>query len=115
MSLPFPNLLARVTGTQNSPCVRKSRCWGLVGAIFNGFIRRRWNHWWLQYNYITSAALDCGLIISTIVVFFGLYFTEAKPTEWFGNVAVFQTADMESTAVMSVLPPGETFGPSTWL
>lgn len=83
--------------------------------MFNFFIKRRWNHWWLQYNYITSAALDCGLIISTIVVFFSLYLTQQSPLNWFGNNVALSTADWEGTAVRAVLPPGETFGPSTWL
>lgn len=89
-------------------------CWGAVGTIFNFFIKRRWTRWWLQYNYITSAALDCGLIMSTIVVFFSLYYTQETPLDWFGNNAALSTADWMGTAVNSVVPPGETFGPSTW-
>lgn len=91
------------------------RCWGVVGAIFNWFIKRRWKDWWLQYNYITSAALDCGLIISTIVVFSSLYFTESSPIRWFGNVNALETLDMLGTSVSTAVPPGETFGPSTWI
>lgn len=91
------------------------RCWGLVGAIFNWFIKRRWNQWWLQYNYITSAALDCGLIISTIIVFFSLYMTNISGPTWFGNVGALETADILGTAVRYVVAPGETFGPSTWI
>ncbi|PSR88582.1 OPT family small oligopeptide transporter, partial [Coniella lustricola] len=90
-------------------------CWGVVGTIFNFFIKRRWNAWWMQYNYITSAALDCGLIFATIVVFFSLYLSMVDPPNWFGNVAALSTADYTGTAVRSVLPPGQTFGPSTWV
>lgn len=86
-----------------------------MGTIFNYFIKRRYNAWWLQFNYITSAALDCGLIVSTIVVFFGLYLTQVSPPNWFGNTAALETADMMGTAVLSVLPPGQTFGPSKWV
>lgn len=73
------------------------------------------NGWWLQYNYITSAALDTGLILSTIVVFFSLYLTGASAPNWFGNNEALSTSDMDGTAVQSVLPPGQTFGPSTWV
>lgn len=52
--------------------------------------------------------------MSTIVVFVSLYLTQATPLNWFGNVGVFETADILGTAVSTVLPPGETFGPSTW-
>lgn len=83
--------------------------------LFNLVLKRRFYAWWLQYNYITSAALDCGLITSTIVVFFGLYLTEARAPAWFGNDAALLTADMTGTAVHATLPPGQTFGPQTWI
>lgn len=69
----------------------------------------------LRYNYITSAALDTGLIMSTIIIFFSLYLTETSAPNWFGNVGALSTLDIGETAVQSVLPPGQTFGPSTWI
>jgi hypothetical protein len=36
-------------------------------------------------NYITSAALDAGLAISTIVIFFALLFPQVSPPAWWGN------------------------------
>ncbi|KEY68656.1 hypothetical protein S7711_00534 [Stachybotrys chartarum IBT 7711] len=90
-------------------------CWGLVGTIFNFFIRRRYTGWWLQYNYVTSAALDCGLILSSLVVFFTLYMTSARDPEWWGNNEALRTLDMMTAAVRSKVAPGETFGPSDWL
>jgi len=83
--------------------------------IFNFFIKRRWNGWWMQYNYITSAALDCGLLVSTIVIFFALSMSNSTPPQWFGNVQVFETLDMTHSAVQKVVPEdGEPFGPKTW-
>lgn len=46
--------------------------WGIVALIFNHFIKKRFHGWWRQYNYVTAAALDAGLIISTIVIFFAI-------------------------------------------
>ncbi|ORY55280.1 OPT family small oligopeptide transporter [Pseudomassariella vexata] len=89
-------------------------CWGTVGMLFNFFIKRRFNGWWLQYNYITSAALDCGLVTSTIVIFFTLYLTEAYPPQWFGNVGAFETMDQQGTAIKSYVAEGEIFGPTSW-
>lgn len=89
-------------------------CWGTVGVVFNYFIKRRYTGWWLQYNYITSAALDCGLIISTLVIFFTLYLTNTHPTHWWGNSVGIETLDFAHTAVKSHVAPGETFGPSEW-
>ncbi|KAG9721904.1 small oligopeptide transporter, partial [Aureobasidium melanogenum] len=42
--------------------------WGIVGFIFNKWIRNRYRGWWMRFNYITSAALDSGLAISTILI-----------------------------------------------
>lgn len=89
-------------------------CWGIVGTVFNYFIRRRKLGWWLQYNYITSAALDCGLIVSMLVIFFALYMSETATPVWFGNAEALGTLDMLSKAVKTKLPRGETFGPSVW-
>ncbi|KAM3445235.1 hypothetical protein NHJ13734_000573 [Beauveria thailandica] len=89
-------------------------CWGIVGVVFNFFIRRRYTGWWLQYNYITSAALDCGLIVCTLVIFFTLYLTKTMAPQWWGNTTALNTLDHRGTAILTRLPPGETFGPSTW-
>jgi OPT family small oligopeptide transporter len=89
-------------------------CWGLVGTIFNFFIKRRYTGWWLQYNYITSAALDCGLIVSTLLIFFTLYLTSAKEPNWWGNNQALHTLDMMGNATKSHVAPGTTFGPSQW-
>jgi len=86
-------------------------CWGVVGFIFNYWIKRRFFGWWAQYNYATSAALDTGLFISTIIIFFTLDLTNATPPQWWGNVDIYNTMDMTDTAVQKVLPPGQTFGP----
>ncbi|CAJ2503875.1 Uu.00g112690.m01.CDS01 [Anthostomella pinea] len=89
-------------------------CWGAVGMTFNYFIRRRWTPWWLQYNYVTSVVLDCGLVVSTIIIFFTLYLTSAQPPQWFGNVQVYNTLDQTASAIKSVVADGETFGPASW-
>ncbi|KAI1339360.1 small oligopeptide transporter [Xylariaceae sp. FL0016] len=89
-------------------------CWGGVGLTFNWFIKRKWNGWWMQYNYITSAALDCGLVVCTVVIFFTLYLTSQTPPQWFGNLGALSTLDQLGTAVKSVVPDGETFGPTSW-
>lgn len=47
-------------------------CWGAVGVFFNGFIKRKFRGWWAKYNYVTSAGLDTGLYIATLVIFFAL-------------------------------------------
>jgi OPT family small oligopeptide transporter len=65
--------------------------WGTVGFVFNRFIRNRFRGWWLSYNYVTSAALDAGLAISTIIIFFALLLPKVNPPSWWGNNVVGST------------------------
>lgn len=44
--------------------------WAIVGFIFQFVIRRRHFAWWSKYNYVLSAALDSGVAISIVVIFF---------------------------------------------
>lgn len=48
--------------------------WGVVGFIFQYVIRRRHFAWWAKYNYVLSAALDAGVAISALVIYFCLQF-----------------------------------------
>ncbi|KAK4168649.1 putative oligopeptide transporter [Cladorrhinum sp. PSN259] len=89
-------------------------CWGMVGTAFNYFIRRRKTGWWLHYNYVTSSALDCGLIVSTLVIFFALYLSDTQAPRWFGNVEALATLDRLTKAIQKKPPLGESFGPSSW-
>ncbi|KAI5198829.1 OPT family small oligopeptide transporter [Aureobasidium subglaciale] len=88
--------------------------WAFVGLVFNWWIRRRWNGWWRTYNYITAAALDSGLIIATLVIFFAITLPEVNVPEWWGNVGVFETMDSLGTAIRKTVGEGETFGPKRW-
>ncbi|RAL68392.1 hypothetical protein DID88_007123 [Monilinia fructigena] len=65
---------------------------------------------WSSINYVTSAALDTGLILCTLLVFFTLEITNARPPQWFGNVDVFETMDQKGTAVRKTLPEGRLLG-----
>ena len=47
--------------------------------------------WWHTYNYVTAAALDSGLIISTIVIFFAITLPGVAIPDWWGNTAVAET------------------------
>jgi OPT family oligopeptide transporter len=66
--------------------------WAITGLIFNYGIRKHFGAWWHKYNYLTAAGLDAGLIISTIVVFFAITLPNVTIPQWWGNVAVFETA-----------------------
>lgn len=88
--------------------------WGATGWLFNRVIKNRFRGWWMRFNYITSAGLDIGLAISTIVIFLTLQLTNQTPPQWWGNVQALNTTDIQGTAVQKVVAEGETFGPPTW-
>ncbi|KAJ4094301.1 hypothetical protein NW760_014694 [Fusarium oxysporum] len=89
--------------------------WGAVGFVFNNLIKNRRRGWWMQYNYITSAGLDIGLAICTILIFFAIQLTNTKVPQWWGNVDVFNTLDASvDLNVQKTVTPGETFGPQSW-
>ncbi|KAI8098534.1 OPT family small oligopeptide transporter [Halteromyces radiatus] len=59
--------------------------WAAVGFVFNFFIKRRYNGWWRKYNYVLSAALDSGVAVSAIVIFFAFHYSNINFPTWWGN------------------------------
>ncbi|KAK7065013.1 sexual differentiation process protein isp4 [Favolaschia claudopus] len=97
--------------------------WAAVGFIFQYVIRRRHFSWWTKYNYVLSAALDSGVAVSILVIFFALQFPKngtiglTNIQAWWGNTIPFTGADYGPGGAgtpVRPLAPGETFGPSTW-
>lgn len=84
--------------------------WVLTGFIFNYCIRRFHFRWWMRYNYILSAALDAGVAIAMVVIFFTLTLPKDVWISWWGNDVWMNTFDaMGMPAIL--LEPGQTFGP----
>lgn len=67
----------------------------------------------MQYNYITSAALDVGLALCAIIIFFCVQLPGGSMTKWWGTT-VLNTVDYEGEAVRNTVSGNNTFGPSTW-
>ncbi|KAI1872107.1 uncharacterized protein JN550_004310 [Neoarthrinium moseri] len=88
--------------------------WGLFGLLFNHVIKNRYRGWWHNYNFVTAAGLDAGLIISTIVIFFAITLPGVTIPQWWGNVDVFNTLDASYDAWLQTVPDGGTFGPASW-
>lgn len=88
--------------------------WGVIGYVFQKFIRKNYFGWWSRLNYLTSAALDLGLALSTLVIFFAFTLNNVAAPDWWGNSVITTTMDAQDTAVQVVLPEGQTFGPATW-
>jgi OPT oligopeptide transporter protein len=106
--------------------------WGLWGFIFNKVIRNSKRGWWSTYNYITSAALDSGLALSTILIFLALLLPQVNPPNWWGNNVVATTMvsdrdgwdtikynsnsmqDNQDSAIQATVASGQIFGPTNW-
>ncbi|KAI3850492.1 hypothetical protein MKW98_000302 [Papaver atlanticum] len=56
--------------------------WILIGVIFNYFVFRYRKNWWQRYNYVLSAALDAGVAIMSVFIYFALSSTTLN---WWGT------------------------------
>lgn len=56
--------------------------WGVVGFIFQYWIKRRYSAWWSRLNYLTASGLDTGLAISTLVIFFIFTINNIDAPRW---------------------------------
>ncbi|KAG1824546.1 OPT oligopeptide transporter [Suillus subaureus] len=126
ISLKWPNSIMRYinfpvifTGTSYIPPATAVNYvpWAIVGFIFQYVIRRRHFSWWTKYNYVLAAALDSGLAISIILIFFCLQYPRNgtiganNVAKWWGNNVFLNTADGKA---MSYYTINGTFGPSIW-
>ena len=68
--------------------------------------------WWSRYNYILSAALDSGVAVGSIVIFFCLQYPNNGGFNliWWGNSISQNTLDYNAAAFLSPGPPNGTFG-----
>ncbi|EGX97151.1 small oligopeptide transporter, OPT family [Cordyceps militaris CM01] len=88
--------------------------WGIVGFVFQFWIKKRHFGWWSRLNFLTSCGLDLGLAFGTLVLFFAFTLRDVEPPQWWGNVIVEKTMDFKGTAIQAFVADGQTFGPLTW-
>ncbi|KAF8641045.1 hypothetical protein AX17_000689 [Amanita inopinata Kibby_2008] len=88
--------------------------WALTGFIFNYCIRRYHFRWWMRYNYILSAALDAGVAICSLIIFFCVLYPKGGfELNWWGNNVWMNTADANGVSFY-MINPDEPIGPKTW-
>ncbi|KAG0017894.1 hypothetical protein BGZ81_010481 [Podila clonocystis] len=58
-----------------------------LGFVFAFLVRRYKYEWWARYNYLTSAALDTGVALCGLAIFFAIQSWEGKMPNWWGNPA----------------------------
>ena len=88
--------------------------WAIVCWLFNYELKNRRPGWWSKYTMTLSAALDSGLAVGVVVVFFGvLYPGWMDGFSWWGTEVFKQGCDWIACSYRTV-EPGKTFGPKTW-
>lgn len=86
--------------------------WALVAFIFNFFIHRKYNPWWKKYNLVLAVALDCGVAIATILIYFCVVYTGASENfSWWGTNVGTDGCDANGCAH---LPVENMTPPSGW-
>nr|XP_010320236.1 oligopeptide transporter 2-like [Solanum lycopersicum] len=65
----IPVLLA-ATASMPPATTLNFNSWIVVGTVFNFFVFRYRKQWWQRYNYVLSAALDAGVAVMGVVLFF---------------------------------------------
>ncbi|KAF9430020.1 hypothetical protein BGZ94_008617 [Podila epigama] len=61
---------------------------GLVLGFLSMFWAKRYHYnWWSRYNYLTSAALDSGVAICGLIIFFAIQSWGGEMPAWWGNPA----------------------------
>ncbi|KAK3833808.1 MAG: OPT family small oligopeptide transporter [Linnemannia elongata] len=56
-----------------------------IGFIFAFLLRRYRYDWWSRYNYLTSAALDAGVAVAGLMIFFAIQSWNGAFPFWWGN------------------------------
>lgn len=85
-------------------------CWVAVGLLFSRWIRRYWHSWWAKYCYTLSAALDVGLAIMQLMLFFIYIRSGYTGPDWWGTSGYRNNIDGRSEALIQ-LKNGESFAP----
>jgi OPT family oligopeptide transporter len=58
--------------------------WCFVGTVFNFFVFRYRKGWWKRYNYVLSAAMDGGVAIMGVLIYFALT-SQGNQLDWWGS------------------------------
>lgn len=59
--------------------------WFLAGFFFNCVLFRCARSWWKRYAYVFSAAMDCGVAIGVLFIFFLLQNNGIEFPTWWGT------------------------------
>lgn len=82
-----------------------------LAVLFNVYIRNRWPAWWEKYVYILGSAMNTGIAVSAIVIFFALQYTNVN-LSWWGNNVSGAGLDLQGPPLKPI-PAKGFFGPDS--
>ncbi|KAL6651309.1 hypothetical protein ACP70R_010234 [Stipagrostis hirtigluma subsp. patula] len=77
-------VLLGATGNMPPASTLNFTAWCFVGTVFNFFVFRYRKGWWQRYNYVLSAAMDAGVAIMGVVIYFALGMG-GHQLDWWGS------------------------------
>ncbi|AOW05647.1 OPT oligopeptide transporter protein-domain-containing protein [Yarrowia lipolytica] len=83
-----------------------------LAFFFNVYIRKRFPGWWEKYTYVFCSAMNTGIALSAIIIFFALQYTNVNLT-WWGNTVSFAGVDGAGGAGIVPIPDKGFFGPDS--
>jgi len=83
----------------------------VVGFIFAFWLRRYRYNWWSRYNYLTSAALDSGVAVSGLLIYFIVESWNGAFPIWWGNPDVNNGAAIDHCPLGTANYYGQFAGP----
>ncbi|GAA6022043.1 hypothetical protein JCM10207_001028 [Rhodosporidiobolus poonsookiae] len=114
--LPYVSVPVALSGAVYMPPATgiNYSAWFLVGFIFQYVMRRRHFRWWSKFNFVLSAGLDAGTVLSAVLIFLVLQLPKngTISLSWWGNNVFAETLDWQAMPYKT--PPEEGFGPTTW-
>jgi hypothetical protein len=59
--------------------------WLIIGFLFNYVLFRHAHAWWKRYAFVFSTAMNCGIVVSALIIFFALTNNNVNFPTWWGT------------------------------
>ena len=82
--------------------------WLVVGFMFQFWAKRYRRDWYHRFNYVLSAALDSGVALSALLIFFTLQMRNIEFPAWWGtnmNHCPLENANFDGVVPSNKPPP----------
>lgn len=81
----------------------------VVGFLFNHYIKRRYEDWWLRYAFVLTTSWNIAIAVAGIVIFFTLGYSGIE-LNWWGNTISDAGCDQAGCPYLSIPVSGKFEG-----